>query len=53
MLYSFSFFLNNFCVFIFWLCTGLSVVVVSRGYSLVAVSGLLTAVASLVEEHEL
>ena len=53
MLYSFSFLKNNFCVVIFWLCTGRSVVVVSRGYSLVAVSGLLTAVASLVEEHEL
>ena len=32
---------------------GLSLVVVSRGYSLVAVCGLLTALASLVAEHGL
>ena len=35
-------------------CTpGLSLVVASRGYSLVVVSGLLTAVASLIAEHRL
>ena len=34
-------------------CTGFSLVVVSRGYTLVAVSRLLIAVASLVAEHEL
>ena len=34
-------------------CTGFSPVVVSGGYSLIAVSGLLTAVASLVEEQGL
>ena len=32
---------------------GLSLVVASRGYSLLAVLGLLTAVASLVAEHRL
>ena len=32
---------------------GLSLVVASRGYSLVVVNGLLTAVASLVAEHRL
>ena len=34
-------------------CTGLSLVVASRGYSLVAVRGLLLGVASLVAEHGL
>ena len=34
-------------------CTGFSLVVVSRGYTVVAVSRLLIAVASLVAEHEL
>ena len=43
----------------FWLCwvfmamRGLSQVVASRGYSLVAVHGLLIEVVSLVAEHEL
>ena len=43
----------------FWLCwvsvaaRGFSLVVVSRGYSLVAVCWLLIAVASLVSEHGL
>ena len=32
---------------------GLSLVVASRGYSLLAILGLLTAVASLVAEHRL
>ena len=35
------------------LLVGLSLVVESRGYSLVAVCGLLTALASLVSEHSL
>ena len=35
------------------LLLALSLVLVSQGYSLVAVSGLLTAVASLVAEHGL
>ena len=52
MLYSF-FKKNNFYLFIFWPCTGFSVVVVSRGYSLVAVTGLLIVVALLVGGHEL
>ena len=34
-------------------CSGFSLVVASRAYSLVAVHGLLTAVASLVAEHRL
>ena len=34
-------------------CTGFSLVAVGRGYSLVAVCGLLIAVASLAEEHGL
>ena len=34
-------------------CSGFSLVVASRAYSLVAVRGLLTAVASLVAEHGL
>ena len=42
----------------FWLCgvtaaCGLSLVALSWGYSLVAVCGLLIAVASLVAEHRL
>ena len=36
-----------------WLCAGFSLVVASRIYSLVAVRGLLIAVASLVAEHGL
>ena len=36
-----------------WLCAGFSLVVASRIYSLVAVRGLLIAVASLVAEHSL
>ena len=41
----------------FWLCwilvavCRLSLIVVSRGYSLIAVLGLLIAVASLISEH--
>ena len=34
-----------------WCHSGFSLVVESRGYSLVAVRGLLTAAASLVSEH--
>ena len=34
-------------------CTGFSLVVASRGYSLVVVSGLLIAVASLIAEQRL
>ena len=34
-------------------CTGFSVVGASRGYSLAEVTGLLTVVASLVEQHSL
>ena len=34
-------------------CTGFSPVAASRGYSLVAVPGLLSALASLVAEHRL
>ena len=34
-------------------CTGFAVLVASRGCSLVAVLGLLTVAASLVEEHRL
>ena len=46
-------------IYLFWLCWvfltahGLSPVAESRGYSLVAVLGLLTVVASLVAEHHL
>ena len=46
-------------LFIFWLhwvfvaACGLSLVVASGGYSLVAVHGLIMAVASLVAEHRL
>ena len=53
-------FLNTFYLFIyFWLCwvfvagCRLSLVAVSRGYSLVGKHRLLTAVASLVAEHGL
>ena len=48
-----------FCLFIFWLLwvfiatIGLSPVAVSGGCSLVSVYGLLTAMVSLVAEHEL
>ena len=34
-------------------CTGFSLVVVSRGYSLIATHGLLIAVVSLAAEHQL
>ena len=47
--------LKKICLFIFG-CVGaceLSLVVVSRGYFLVAVCGLLLAVASLVADHGL
>ena len=43
----------------FWLCSvfiavcGLSLVAASKGYSLTAVHGLLTAISSLVAEHGL
>ena len=52
--FSFFYFLKNF-----WLCwvfvaaRGLSLVAASRGYSLVAVRGLLTMVASLAAENRL
>ena len=52
-------FLALFIYLILWLwwvfvaACGLSLVVVSGGYCLVAVQGLLTAVASLVVEHRL
>ena len=52
--------LNNFfLILIFWLCwvfvavCGLSLVLASGAYSLVAVQGLLIVVASLVAEHGL
>ena len=61
-----TFFVDEHCVFFvkmisfyFWLHSvlvaagGLSLVAVSRGCSLVAAQGLLTAVASLVAEHRL
>ena len=47
-----------FCLFIFWLpwvfiaTLGLSLVAVSGGYSLVSVYGLLSAMVSLVAEHQ-
>ena len=47
------------CIFCFWLCWvfvfthGLSLVALSRGYSLVELFGLLIAVAFLVVEHRL
>ena len=50
------FFLNLILVYLFWValdlccCRGFSLVVACRGYSLVAVRGLLIAVASLVTE---
>ena len=52
------FFLNNEIHFIFFigyslLCMDFSLIVASRGYSLVTVPRLLTAVASLVAEHRL
>ena len=56
--YSFFFF-NLMNVFLFWLhwvfiaARGLSLVVASRGYSLVEVRGLLIAVASLIAKHRL
>ena len=49
----------NFLLFLFLAvlglgcCRGVSLVVASRGYSLAAVGGLLTAVVSLVAEHRL
>ena len=50
-------FLNNFIYFwlhwFFGATCGLSLVVANGGYSLVAVRGLLIAVASLVAEHRL
>ena len=52
-------FLQIYLFMYFWLhwvlvaVFGLSLVVASRGYSLLAVLGLLTAVASLVAEHRL
>ena len=56
---SFLGFLKYIYIYIYWLCwvfvaaCGLSLVVESRGYSLVVVHGLLIAVASLVAEHGL
>ena len=56
---SFLIFIINLLITYFWLCLvftvahGLSLAVVSGGYSLVAVRGLFTAVASLVAEHGL
>ena len=53
------FFFNLINVFLFWLhwvfiaARGLSLVVASRGYSLVEVHGLLIAVASLTAKHRL
>ena len=59
-MYLFFFFLFYFDLFIYlWLCwvfvaaCGLSLVAASRGYSFVAVRGLLIAVASLIVEHGL
>ena len=55
----FFFFFNLMNVFLFWLhwvfiaARGLSLVVASRGYSLVEVRGLLIAVASLIAKHRL
>ena len=52
-------FLNNVNIYLFWLCLvfvaacWLFLIPVSRGYSLVAVLGLLMAMASLVSEHSL
>ena len=52
-------FLQIYLFMYFWLpwvfvaMFGLSLVVASRGYSLLAILGLLTAVASLVAEHRL
>ena len=46
-------------IYLFWLCwifvavNGLSLVVLSGGYSLISVNGLLIAVAPLVVEHRL
>ena len=46
-------------IYLFWLCwifvavSGLSLVVLSGGYSLISVNGLLIAVAPLVVEHRL
>ena len=42
---------NFLAAWVFTAAPGLSLVVVSRGYSLVAVGGLLIAVTSLVGEH--
>ena len=51
----FTFSSSQFCLFLAMLdlccCEGFSLVVVSRGYSLFVVHGLLIAVASLVAEH--
>ena len=49
------YFFNNFILAVLGLhcCVGFSLVVESRGYSLVAVCGLLIAMASLIEEHSL
>ena len=50
-IYIYSFLKNVFILFIyFWLCW---VFIAARGLSLVAASGLLTAVASLAVEHGL
>ena len=50
--YKFIYFIFG-CVGSLLLAHGLSLVAVSRGYSFIAVRGLLTAVASLVAEHGL
>ena len=52
ILFSFSFYLF-LAAFVLCCCRGLSLVAVSGGYTLAAVHGLLTAVASLVAEHRL
>ena len=58
-MWSLHFFFKNILKMYSWLCwvfvaaLGLSLAAVSRGDSLVAVYRLLTAVASLVAEHEL
>ena len=55
-LYLSEYFLSIHCFWLHWVfvaARGLSLVAESRGYSLVAVCGLLIAVASLVTEHVL